>query len=182
MNRSFLGLGVSVLILDSVLGGVLKTAIAAPLLTEESRLQTNGIGAVRVGMTLSEAEQASGRKFYQSPNRSRNNTCAYVSAKGLSGVDFMIINGKVVRVDVSNSRIMTLRGVKIHDSESKIKQLYSGLVKTTPNPFRGDPFLTLFPKDQKDRDYRLIFQIKQGKVYGFIAGKLPAVEYSEGCA
>jgi hypothetical protein len=177
MNRLYLGLGLSVLIL----GGFVKEATSAPLLTEESRLSTNGIGSVHVGMTVTEAEQASGRKFYPTKGRVRSGTCVFVSADGLSGVDFMVINGKVVRVDVSNPRITTLRGVRIQDSEAQIKKLYSGQIKITPNPYRGDHFLTFYPKDQKDRDYRLIFEMNKGKVYSFIAGKIPAVDYSEGC-
>jgi hypothetical protein len=181
MKRLFLGLVVSAL----VLGSIVERAISIPSFTEDSRLRTNGIGFIEVGMTVSEAERASGRSFFKERERgsSRDGSCTYVSMSGLSGVSFMLINGKIARVDVDNPRILTLRGAKIGDSEDRIKKLYPGQIKTTPNPYRGGHYLTFYPKDRQDRDYRLIFVTgKEGRVGSFRGGKIPEVEYIEGCS
>jgi hypothetical protein len=178
MKRLFLCLVMSV----SVLGSVVERANCIPSLTENSRLRTNGIGSVEVGMTVSEAEKASGRSFLRERSGRNDSSCSYVNISGLSGVSLMLINGKIARVDVSNPRILTLRGAKIGDSEDRIKRLYPGQIKTTPHPYRKDHYLTFYPKDRQDRDYRLIFETSRGKVDVFRGGRVPEVGYIEGCS
>jgi hypothetical protein len=178
MKRLFLDLVVSVL----VLGSVVERVIGIPSFTEDSRLRTNGIGSVEVGMTVSEAERVSGRSFFKERGYRSDASCTYVSMSGLSGVSFMLINGKIARVDVNNPRILTLRGAKIGDSEDRIKKLYPGQIKTIPHPYRGDHYLTFYPKDRQDRDYRLIFETSKGRVDAFRGGRIPEVEYIEGCS
>jgi hypothetical protein len=178
MKRIFLGLAVSVL----VLGSVVERVIGIPSFTEDSRLRTNGIGSVEVGMTVLEAERASGRSFFKEKRGDRSGSCTYVNMSGLSGVSFMLSNGKIARVDVDNPRILTLRGAKIGDSEDRIKKLYPGQIKTTPHPYRGDHYLTFYPKDRQDRDYRLIFETAKGRVVAFRGGRIPEVGYIEGCS
>lgn len=165
-----------------MLGGVVEEAICTPALTESSRLTTNSLGPVRVGLTMTEAEKISGRTFSKTKDRVNrpDGSCAYFNANGLSGVSFMFINGKVARIDVQNPKIMTLRGAKIGDSEAQVKALYPEQLKITPNPYRGDHFLTFYPKDLKDRDYRLIFKTRKGRISALHSGKVPAVKYSEG--
>jgi hypothetical protein len=168
----------------NLLGGTIYPAIAAPALTEESRLGTNGIGPVLVGMTVKQAEAASGRKF-TIDNTPNGETCTYASPNGIKGLSFMVIRGVIERADITNPRLLTLRGAKIGDTEARIKQLYPGQIKTTPHPYtghRGGKYLTFYPKDQQDQKYRLIFETRNGKVNFFRGGYSGAVEAIEGCA
>ena len=48
---------------------------ATPNLTEASRLTTNGIGGVEIGMSVRAAEQASGLRFNVQPPMSRDGSC-----------------------------------------------------------------------------------------------------------
>jgi hypothetical protein len=174
MKRLFLGLVVSAL----ALGSIVERAICIPPLIEDSRLRTNGIGSVEVGMTVSEAGKASGRSFSKE-RLLGNGSCSYTSMSNLPGVSFMLINGRIARIDVSNPHVLTLRGAKIGDSEDRIRELYPGQIKTTPHPYRGDHLLTFYPKDRQDRDYRLIFETSNGRVVAFRSGKVPEVGYFE---
>jgi hypothetical protein len=161
-----------------------QIAKASPALTEESRLGTNGIGPVHAGMSIEEAESASGRRFIVRENP-LGGSCTYATARGLDGVSFMLIKGIIERVDISNRRIMTLRGAKIGDSEKSVNSLYPGQIKTTRHPYQarsGGHYLTFFPRDKEDQDYRLIFETSNGKVNAFRGGRLPAVDYIEGCS
>ena len=161
-----------------------QNAKAAPALTEESRLGTNGIGPVHAGMSIGEAESASGRRFIVQKNPLGGN-CTYATAGGLDGVSFMLIKGIIERVDIRNRRMLTLRGAKIGDSEKRINSLYPDQIKTTSHPYQsrsGGHYLTFFPQDKEDQDYRLIFETSNGKVNAFRAGRLPAVDYIEGCS
>jgi hypothetical protein len=159
-----------------------QSATAAPALTEESRLGTNGIGPILVGMTVKQAEKASGRKIKVS--NYPDSTCAYGEVLGINGVSLLLLDGIIERADISNPRILTLRGAKMGDSETQIKNFYSGQIKITPHPYTGPEghYLTFYPKDRADKDYRLIFETRQGKVTRYRGGRLPAVDYIEGCS
>ena len=161
-----------------------QIAQATPALTTESRVGTNGIGPVHVGMTASEAETAAGLKIIIQKNV-LGGTCTYASFRGLDGVDFMLIKGIIERVDISNRAISTLRGAAIGDTETRIRNLYPGQTKTTRHPYsrRNDGhYLTFFPKDREDQDYRLIFETSEGRVNRFRSGRVPSVDAIEGCA
>lgn len=152
-------------------------------LTESTRIQTNGMMPIEIGMTVKEAEEVSGTKLIPALNI---NQCYYVRPQsGVSGVAFMVNNRRIARVDVSqNRRILTRRGAKIGDTKERLKQLYGAQLRRTGTTLggRGDVF-TFFPTDPQDQNYRLIFETdRQGRVVTYRAGRLPEVEYVEGCA
>ena len=170
----------------TMIGGTIvpQIAQATPALTTESRVGTNGIGPVHVGMTASEAETAAGLDIIIRKNV-LGGTCTYASFRGLDGVDFMLIKGIIQRVDISNRAISTLRGATIGDTAARIRNLYPGQTKTTRHPYArrdGDNYLTFFPKDREDQDYRLIFETSQGLVRRFRSGRVPSVDAIEGCS
>jgi len=156
-------------------------------ITNKSKLAINGIGSIRVGMTVAEASKASGTKLVSSGSTD-NSSCTYVRPQGApKGIGFMVTNGRIARVDVyDNKSITTLSGAKIGDTEARIKALYPGQIKVTPHKYIIDPmgghYLTFVPKDQSDRNYRVVFETDGKRVVNFRSGKLPEVEYSEGCA
>lgn len=174
----------------------LLSASAQPQLSERSKLAINGIGPIRVGMTIAQAETSAGVRLGQTQSPTAG--CYYVSPKpGPSGVGFMVIGNRantrinrnkdrIARVDIfKGSRISTLKGAKIGDTEARIKSLYPGRIKVKAHEYTGSSgghYLTYMPQDSKDRNYRLVFETYQGRVTQFRAGKLPEVEYVEGCA
>jgi hypothetical protein len=155
-----------------------------PPLNEASRLGTNGLGPVLVGMTRTQAEQAAGRKFTTDPITNPGSTCTYGKPIGIDGIGFMLIDGKVARTDVwKNTQITTLRGAKIGDSEARIKSLYGSQITVKPHPYvPTGHYLVFTPKDQADRQFRVIFETDGQKVTRFRSGQLPEVEYIEGCS
>lgn len=167
---------------------------AQTTLTVQSKLAIDGIGPVRVGMTIAEAERSARLRFVlpQQPD-----FCYYISPQGgPQGLQFMVksprdnaINrdvDRIVRVDVfRGSRITTVRGAKIGDTEQQIKSLYPGQIRVTPHEYtfeQGGHYLTFIPKDERDRNYRLVFETLNNRVTIFRSGRLPEVEYVEGCA
>ncbi len=155
-------------------------------ITNKSKLAINGIGSIRVGMTVAEASKASGTKLVSSGSTD-NTSCTYVRPQGApEGIGFMVTNGRIARVDVyDNKSITTLSGAKIGDTEAQIKALYPGQIKVTPHEYTGHMgghYLTFVPKDQSDRNYRVVFETDGKRVVNFRSGKLPEVEYIEGCS
>ncbi len=158
------------------------TVIAQAKLTNQSKVTLNSIGTVRVGMTVKEAAKAAGTKLV---GDAPNNSCYYVKPQGEpQNVGFMVTGGRISRVDVNrNSRVTTFSGAGIGDTEARIKSLYPGQITVTPHKYvQGGHYLTLRPKDRAYGNYRLIFETDGKRVTQFRSGKLPEVEFVEGCS
>ncbi|MGI8503863.1 MAG: hypothetical protein ACR2LR_22425 [Hassallia sp.] len=158
------------------------TVLAQAKLTNQSKLTLNGIGTVRVGMTVKEATRAAGTKLV---GDAPNNSCYYVNPQGEpKDISFMVTGGRISTIEVSkNSRISTFSGARIGNTEAQIKSLYPEQIKVTPHKYvQGGHYLTLVPKDRAYGNYRLIFETDGKRVTEFRSGKLPEVEFVEGCS
>lgn len=155
--------------------------VAYPPLTNQSKLVINGLGSVRVGMTVSQAAKASGRRLIGDPP---NNNCYYVRPQGEKDFGFMVTGGRIARIDVwKNTKITTLRGAKIGDTEARIKSLYPGQIQVTPHKYvQEGHYLIFVPSDRADKNYRVVFETDGKRVTRFRSGKLPEVEFVEGCS
>ncbi|MEH1888212.1 MAG: hypothetical protein V7K92_01715 [Nostoc sp.] len=158
------------------------TVIAQTKLRNQLKLFINGIGQVRVGMTVSQAAKAAATKLVGDPP---NNSCYYVKPQNEpKNLLFMVTKGRISRVDVrQNTQITTLKGAKIGDTEAQIKSLYPGQIKVTPHKYvQGGHYLTFIPKDRANQNYRVVFETDGKRVTQFRSGKLPEVEFVEGCS
>jgi len=162
---------------------VIMPASGQSQLTAASKVAIDGIGPIRVGMTVQQAEASARTRLLSEGSKLEN--CWYVKPQGGSrDISFMVIEGQIARVDIyGNSRITTVRGAKIGDSEDRIKSLYPGQIRVTPHEYvQGGHYLTFVPRDASDRQYRLVFETDGRRVKHIRAGRLPEVEYVEGCA
>jgi hypothetical protein len=189
-----------VLLIATVLTFLLiaKPIFAQPQLTEQSKVFINGIGPIRVGMTIAEAETSAKVKLIEKGGRAGIGGCYHLwPQSGPQNLALMVASDRadnrivraqdrIARVDVyKGSRIATLRGAKIGDTEAQVKALYPGRIKVTPHKYtgyRGGHYLTFIPKDAVDQDFRVVFESLQGRVTQFRSGQLPEVEFVEGCA
>lgn len=180
-NNKILTICISSLAVSCVMSATLVQAA----LTNQSKVVIRGIGAVRIGMTVSQASQAAGTRLVSTGEYPTNNSCQYVKPqKGPSGLGFMVTNGRISRVDVwTNRTITTLRGARIGDTEARIKSLYPGQIKVTPHQYvSGGHYLTFVPRDAADRNYRILFETDGKRVTQIRSGKLPEVNFVEGCS
>lgn len=163
----------------------LDTAKAQTTLNGQSKVAIDGIGPVRVGMTLQQAVDSANTPFTLKPGAGVGSNCGFAHpAAGPKGLEFMVTNGKIARVDVlTNPTITTISGAKIGDSEARIKSLYPHRLSVKPHPYvRQGHYLIFVPQDAADQKYRVIFETDGQKVTRFRAGLRPEVEYIEGCA
>lgn len=83
----------------------------------------------------------------------------------------------------SKSRVTSLSGAKIGDTEARIKSLYPGQIEVTPHKYLSNGhYLTFVPKNSQDQANRLIFETDGSRVTAFRSGKLPEVSWVEGCS
>ena len=153
-------------------------------LSGRSRVTIDGIGSVRVGMTVEKAEAATGMSLL-SMGESGSPGCSYVRPQGMNDLAFMVTEGRISRVDVmQDSPIKTLSGAGVGSTEAEIKAMYAGQIEVTPHEYvSGGHYLTFVPNDNADRNYRLVFETNEnGVVTMFRSGKLSEVTWVEGCA
>lgn len=134
-------------------------------------------GPVRIGMTVDEAATAMGVPFDESPDRGE---CVYRRSRAApAGVLFMDVGGRIVRVDVTSFGVRTDRGVGVGDTEERVHDAYGSAVGTAPHKY--DPagrYLAI----AADNDHRVIFESDGQWITRYRVGRLPEVEWVEGCS
>src|SRR5689334_1907384 len=97
---------------------------AGEQLTKASRVSFRGIGPVRIGMTVPEAERAVGARLSVDTLEEGSN-CQDVSREdGKDVAYFMAIDGVIRRIDVLEPGILTVSGVGVGDTEETVKRVY----------------------------------------------------------
>jgi hypothetical protein len=141
-----------------------------------------GLGPLHAGMTRAQAEAVVGGSLAIAGD-SGWNACGYTPVDRLPpGVRVMVEGGTIARVDVDSGSIATAEGARIGDSENRIRELYAGHVVTTPAKYTNGHYLTVQPAAGSDTLFRIVFETDSGKVRSYRAGRVPPVEYVEGCA
>ena len=144
-------------------------------------LNEDGLGAVQIGMQLSEAVNMG----LLSENPNLKPECDYVFpavGSGLpEGVSVMVVRGRVARIDVDTGAVTTDEGAKLGDTEDRLKSLYGDDAKETPHKYieKGHYFTVL--GDSASAGKALVFETDGRQVTMFRAGRLPEVQWVEAC-
>jgi hypothetical protein len=163
----------------------------ADRLSAGSRLSLDGIGPVDIGMTLEQATAAAGTSIRYGDEYPPGNSCRYARpAGGPDGLSFMVIDGRIARVDVGTflpsmlpSPVKTVSGVGLGSTEDEVKRTYPGRIRVEPakyNPAGHD--LVYVPNDPAVRHLGMIFETDGQRVTSFRAGLAEPVAYTEGCS
>jgi hypothetical protein len=143
---------------------------------------STGYGPLRIGMTVAAAAGALG-----SPAPSTvglDTACAYVHFDTEpAGMRIMVTNDTVARIEVDSSTIPTGLGARVGDSEARVKTLYGSRVAVEPHKYLPNGhYLVVAPVPPTDSNFRLIFETDGSRVTSYRAGRLPQVQWVEGCA
>jgi hypothetical protein len=146
------------------------------------RLELRGFGPVRVGMTVAEAGAALGTRLVPVIDPPDDECATYGPESGFDGVAFLVARGIVARTDVTAGSTQTTEGVALGQSEDEAQRRYGGRLAVGDHDYLvGGRYLTLIPTAPADEDFRLVIETDGRKVTALRAGRLPEVEYSEGC-
>ncbi|MDQ3747553.1 MAG: hypothetical protein M3367_00855 [Acidobacteriota bacterium] len=136
-----------------------------------------GFGPVKVGMKVSAASKALGIPFTE---LEKGNDCHYANPKRLfKDVGFMVVNGRIARIDVDTRGYVTAAGAKIGDTEARIKSRYKGKVAVSPHKYTDGRYLTVQVNGGK---FGIVFETDGKRVTHIRAGKSPEFGYIEGCS
>ena len=161
---------------------IARDSAPAPRATEWT-VTPAGYGPVHAGMTLQQAAQAGGRAFGEPQMGAEE--CDYFLFAGDSiegSAHFMVVNGEIARVDVNDSSIATAEGARIGDTEQRIMELYPNRVTVQPHKYTDGHYLVVAPASPADSGRNIIFETDGQKVTTYRAGRMPEVEYVEGCS
>ena len=167
-------------------------------LTANSPVTLTSVGPVVVGMTLEQISDAAGVELTRQPDFDQamaERKCAYVSPSTIPGyvpppdsgnkspLAFMIADGRLVRIDILGGDFATTQGIRVGSDEKAVLDAYGGGEELPPRAFIGPPYryLTATPKDEKDKNYRMVFESDGAKVVNYRVGQLPHVEHKQGC-
>ena len=163
----------------------LLSALAAlmptPAYCQEKRVSLDGYGLARIGMSRGDLEKALGVNLTKDNMTEDPQSCEVVApSKGYSGIDYLLIDRKLARIDISSEKIKTVSGAQIGDSQSSIMALYPSRVTVTPHFYTAPDgsYLTMLSQDKR-RGIR--FETDLGKVTRYYVGTTEAIQYVEGC-
>jgi len=161
-------------------------------LSDESRLGFEGIGPIKIGMTVAQAQAAVGKPIKVGEEYAAEG-CAFAEVQGgPEELSFMVLRDKptdpwkIFRADVhEGSPIATISGIRIGATEAQVAEAYSGKGGTytvEPHPYTGPQGHYLSYDTDGMGGKLLIFETDGKKVTSFRAGEHGAVQAIEGCA
>jgi hypothetical protein len=144
-------------------------------------LSEDGLGQIEIGMTLTEAVNMG----LLSENPNMKAACDYVfPAVGAGipdGVSVMVVKGKIARIDVDTGSVTTEEGAKIGDTEDRIKSLYGDDLQVQPHKYIEKGHYMIVRGDSASAGKAIVFETDGQRVTMFRGGRLPEVEWVEGC-
>ena len=144
-------------------------------------LSEEGLGQIQIGMTLTEAVNMG--LVNERPDM--KSACDFVfPAVGAGipfGVNVMVVKGKIARIDVDTGVVTTEDGAKIGDTEDRIKSIYGDELQIQPHKYiEGGHYMTV-KGDSATAGKAIVFETDGKRVTMFRAGRIPEVEWVEGC-
>lgn len=144
-------------------------------------LRFDGIGPVRVGMTVAEVEQLVG-----GPARIERiepgDECGYAYFPGVpGGISFMLSRDTVVRANVDTTGVADDAGLRVGSREADVLARRAGTL-VEEHPYTGPEGHYLVAADPARPGFLIIYETDGAVVTSFRGGRLPEVRLIEGCA
>ena len=139
----------------------------------------DGVGPVKIGMNLSQLNTRLHEKFSM-PDSKDEQRCFYLSPTKHPKIFFMIVDGRLTRIDVDGPGVPTAEGIQVGDSEAHALKVYGPRLKVEPHAYTGPEGHYLTVRSSSGR-YGIRFETDEGKIVMFYAGRFEAIQYIEGC-
>lgn len=158
--------------------GPAKIGTTLPGAEKSLGMALSGCGATP--FQLGEAKRADGGSVAcQSGPETGDVDCYFVSNEdALPGISFMVVDARIVTIDVSSGPYRTTKGAHIGMSEKEIKRLYPRIVVSEHQYLEGGHYLRI---ESPDHRFALIFETDGKVVVAFRGGWAEPAGYVEGC-
>ena len=141
-----------------------------------------GIGHLRVGMTVAQARNASGRRIVEDTEFAPG--CHYAAVRSLR-VSLMLLHGRIARIDIDRgSHVHALGGIRRGDTEADVRAFFGAKVVETAHAYvPGGSYLTVGWRTGRYAKRGIRFETNErGTVTTIYAGRHDPIRYIEGCA
>jgi len=140
-----------------------------------------GIGDLRADMTLAQAQGIAPDLRLIAGTDSTE--CSYLEwPSAPAGVLVMFDEGRLARFDVDSAGVRTQAGAQVGDRAARLDSLYAGRLTRQPHHYTDGQYFVVTPLRAADSLFRLIFEVENGTVSRYRVGRMPQVEYVEGCS
>ena len=159
----------------------LLALLVASAHTADQRVGFAGYGPARIGMTRAGLQDAIGAKLVDQHPDAESDGCTYVFPEGASrDLTYMLIDGRLARIDVDTASVSTISGAHVGTSESELRALYPKIETTTH--FYNGPEWHYMVLHSADGRLGIRFETDGKRVVRWYAGTREAIQYVEGCA
>jgi hypothetical protein len=136
-----------------------------------------GAGPIRFGMTVAQASGALGTTVGAAPQG-----CDYASMPGVpAGMRFMVVDGRIVRADIDSAGLPSDRGAAVGMAAADVQRRYGDSLAVMPHKYDSTGRYLVYAPPAGDTAYRVLFETAADTVVRYRAGRVPEVEWVEGC-
>ncbi len=147
-------------------------------------INLEGFGPAKFGADEEQVRMAWGHPLDGKPGMP-GSTCYFLfpdpPKPGASGIAFMMEEGAFVRYDVDTAAFAAPGNLAVGMQADAVMAAFPGQIEATPHKYvEGQRYLTYTPADGSQ--VRLVFEVDdRGKIVRWRIGRLPQVQYVEGC-
>ena len=149
-------------------------AAVAEALSRNAVITTSGLGPIKIGMTERQVERAAGRSIRR---RGGAGTGDCTTATFGNKVFGLFTGDRLARIYVGSRRYATRSGVRVGDSEQKVLTTYAGEIVRERHAYTDGWYLKIV-----DGNRKVVFEVTGGRVRDVSTGRMPEIDYVEGCA
>lgn len=145
----------------------------------------DGVGALRVGMSIRETVAALGGTVDTTQDPMPGSACNYIRFSALPpGAIVMVWGDTVMRVDVDSTTVRTQWGTGVGSTAAEIRQRHTSHdVRQEPHPYSAPYWHYMLVDATDDTTHRIIFETDSQQVArSYRVGYRRAVDLIEGCS
>ena len=163
-------------------------ATTTPAAAQQPVLENSGIGKVRIGMDIKEAERTLGVHLRSLVPGYGQGCWLAGRADGIDpGLSYMVENGVVTRIDVVTPpdgpapAISTAKGIGIGSTRAEVELKYGSNGSSAPAPY-GHNDDDLWVTVETTPALGIVISLSGGKVVSLWAGRRQSIAYTEACS
>jgi len=163
-------------------------AMTTPAAAQQPVLENSGIGKVRIGMDIKEAERTLGVHLRSLVPGYGQGCWLAGRADGIDpGLSYMVENGVVTRIDVVTPpdgpapAISTAKGIGIGSTRAEVELKYGSNGSSAPAPY-GHNDDDLWVTVETTPALGIVISLSGGKVVSLWAGRRQSIAYTEACS
>lgn len=137
-----------------------------------------GYERIEIGMSIQDLSKSTGWKFVKDSESPEDFECTFAKTSSLPGMYLMLVKGIVARIDVDKGEYKTPEGAKLGDSEKTLRKLYPKAEVEGQKYVPEGHYFTVYSRDKRRA---FIFETDGKKVTAFRVGRMPEIEWVEGC-